>query len=105
MKKINKVIKFEDLPGDALAALSNQYPEGWEDFVRKITKPNGDSFYAINVDTKDISYLAKVSVNIDAESTLDKMKVDFTDKRAEREAANHSKQDNGSSGDINEDEE
>ena len=50
MGKINKVIKFEDLPKDAIKAMAKQYPEGWKAYIRKITKPNGEYFHAINVE-------------------------------------------------------
>lgn len=73
MNKINRVIKFEDLPSDALEALEVKYPSGWKDFVRKITKPNGDYFHAINVDTHTVSYLVKVNVKVDSKSDLERI--------------------------------
>ncbi len=88
MDRINKVIKFEDLPQDALNALEKQYPEGWKAFIRKITKPNGDYFHAINVDTKKVSYLVKLDVKIDINSEMEKMVDDFMDENAEKEAQN-----------------
>ena len=50
MQKVKKVIKFKDLPENDVKVLYEKYPDGWEDFVRKITKPNGDYFYAINLE-------------------------------------------------------
>jgi hypothetical protein len=86
MDKINKVIKFEDLPKDALKALEKQYPEGWKAYIRKITKSNGDYFHAINVDTKNVSYLVKLNVKIDINMEMEKMVNDFIDENAEKEA-------------------
>lgn len=91
MEKIKKVIKLEDLPPEGFAALNKKYPEGWKDYVKKVTKPNGEYFYAINIDTKDASYLVKVSVKIDSKSDVEKLNFDYVDKMAEREAAKHSK--------------
>lgn len=99
MGKINKVIKLEDLPKVGLKALEKQYPEGWKAHIRKITKPNGDYFHAINVDTKEISYLVKLDVKIDIDSDMVKMVDDFIDENAEKEAQSDSK------GDDEEDEE
>ncbi len=93
MEKINKVVKFEDLPEDALKALALKYPDGWKAYIRKITKPNGKYFHAINVDTKKVSYLVKVDVKIDIDSELEKMVDDFIDLNAEKEAENHSRED------------
>lgn len=86
MEKINKVIKFEDLPQDAVKALEKKYPEGWKAYIRKITKPSGDFFHAINVDTKKVSYLVKLDVKIDMDSEMIKMVDDFIDVNAEKEA-------------------
>ncbi len=94
MGKINKVIKLEDLPKDGLKALEKQYPEGWKAHIRKITKPNGDYFHAINVDTKEISYLVKLDVKIDMNSDMVKMVDDFIDENAEKEAKSDSGDEN-----------
>ncbi len=91
MEKMNKVIKLEDLPKNGLKALEKQYPEGWKAHIRKITKPNGDYFHAINVDTKEISYLVKLDVKIDIDSDMVKMVDDFIDENAEKEAQSDSK--------------
>lgn len=86
MNKIKKVVKFEDLPPEALEAISKKYPDGWKDFVRKVTKPNGDFFHAIDIDTADASYLVKVNVKIDSKSDVEKITESFIDKEAEKEA-------------------
>lgn len=93
MNKIKKVINLEDLPRDGIRALLKKYPEGWKDYVRKVTKPSGDYFYAIDVDTVQVSYLIKVDVKVDMDSQFDKLDINFTDENAEREAANHSSKD------------
>ena len=104
MDKINKVIKFEDLPKDALKAIEKQYPEGWKAYIRKITKPNGDYFHAINVDTKKVSYLVKLEVKIDMDSDMVKMVDDFIDLNAEKEAEHDSKDENGDEDDDDDNE-
>ncbi len=45
--------------------LKKKYPFGYQDYVIKVTKPNGDYFYAVTLDTDDASYLVKVNVKID----------------------------------------
>ena len=100
MEKIKKVVKIEDLPEDGLRALYRKYPDGWKDYVRKVTKPSGDFFYAINVDTDSISYLVKVSVKVDSKSDLERLEDEFADKNAEKEAENdHSLDDDASESD------
>lgn len=90
MEKIKKVVKLEDLPEDGFKALYKKYPEGWKDYVRKITKPSGDFFYAIDIDTDTISYLVKVPVKIDSKTDIERLEEEFTDKNAEKEAENDS---------------
>lgn len=107
MGKLNKVIKFEDLPKNAIKAMEKQYPEGWKAYIRKITKPNGDYFHAISVDTKDVLYMVKLEVKIDIGSDMVKMVDDFMDKNAEKEArydANDEKDEEEDSGDDDEEE-
>jgi len=92
MSKINKVIKLEDLPIEAMEALEEKYPEGWQDHVRKITKPNGGFFYALNVDTQTVSYLVKVDVMVDPNGDIGKIDDHLIDKKAEKAAESHCKE-------------
>ncbi len=103
MEKIKKVVKLEDLPSDGIKALYKKYPEGWKDYVRKITKPSGEFFYAINVDTDTISYLVKVNVKVDSKSDVERLEDDYSDKNAEREAENDSSMDDEPSTDDDDD--
>ncbi|MCF8378129.1 MAG: hypothetical protein K9H49_01050 [Bacteroidales bacterium] len=80
MNKINKVIKFSDLPAEAFQKLLQKYPDGWRDHVRKITKPNGEYFYAINVDTDTVSYLVKVDIKVDTKSDVEKLEDSLIEK-------------------------
>ncbi len=66
MTKIKKIASIEKLPEDVLDALQERYPEGWEGEMRKITKPNNDYFYAIELDYEDVSYMVKVPFDIDS---------------------------------------
>lgn len=93
MNKINKVIKLEDLPEEGLEALDSKYPDGWQDHVRKITKPNGTSFYAFNLDTQLVSYLIKVEVNVDSSGEFEVLDEQLLDKKAEKAAQSHSRAD------------
>lgn len=66
MNNRKKVIThLNNLPPEVLEALHNKYPDGYMNYVFKVTKPNNDFFYAVTVDTEDTSYLVKVNVKID----------------------------------------
>jgi hypothetical protein len=80
MGKVRKVIKYADLPEDAAKALTHKYPGGWRDFVRKITTPNGETFYAIDIDSESGSYLVKMNVKVDSKSFIEKNSQSFLEK-------------------------
>lgn len=88
MEKVKKVVKMEDIPSEAMEALLKKYPDGWKDFVKKISKPNGEFFFAVDVDTETASYLVKVNVKVDSKSDVEKIHDSFADKEAEKEAEN-----------------
>ncbi|MFO8021837.1 MAG: hypothetical protein R6U65_05165 [Perlabentimonas sp.] len=65
MNKKKLVISYKNLSPELTKMLKNRYPFGYQDHVIKVTKPNGDYFYAVTLDTEDASYLVKVNVKID----------------------------------------
>jgi hypothetical protein len=65
MEKKRLVVSYKNCSEEVLEAIKKKYPMGYNDFVMKVQKPNGDFFYAITVDTADASYLIKVDVKID----------------------------------------
>ena len=91
MTLIRKMVKFEDLPDEAFEVLEELYPDGWQDEVRKITKPNGDHFYAISVETENAIYLAKVNFDVDTQSITDDIDDIIDKKEAKAAQAYHKK--------------
>jgi hypothetical protein len=66
MGKVNKVISFQNLTPELLEILHKKYTDGYQNHVIKVTTPKNDFFYAVTLDTPDVSYLVKVPVKIDA---------------------------------------
>lgn len=66
MRKINKVVNYQNLTSDLLELLHKKYPDGYQNHVIKVTTPKNDSFYGVTLDTLDTSYLIKVPVKIDS---------------------------------------
>lgn len=92
MNKTRKVVKLKDLPHDAIQVLMKKYPDGLEeDHVRKITKPNGEYFYAVDVETETVSYLVKIDVELDQYSDEETLDLDFIDEKAEMMAKKQAK--------------
>jgi hypothetical protein len=65
MEKKRLVVSYKNCSEEVLEAIKKKYPNGYNDFVIKVQKPNNDFFYAITVDAADASYLVKVDVKID----------------------------------------
>jgi len=65
MEKKRLVVSYKNCTEEVIEAIKKKFPNGYNDFVIKVQKPNNDFFYAITVDTADASYLVKVDVKID----------------------------------------
>ncbi|MBN1338505.1 MAG: hypothetical protein JXA03_04230 [Bacteroidales bacterium] len=72
MTKKKIVTSMEKISQELKERIYELYPDGWSNHVKRITKPTGDFFYAITVDTDDSTYLVKVPVKIDSKSDLEK---------------------------------
>ena len=66
MRKTNKVISVQNLSPEMLDALNKKYPDGYTNYVMKVSLTADNSFYAVTLDMPDASYLVKVPVKIDS---------------------------------------
>ncbi len=60
------VISYKNLSDELLDLVKKKYPYGYTDSMIRIDKGPGDFFYAIMLETEDVSYLIKVDVKIDS---------------------------------------
>lgn len=72
MTKRKIVTSMEKISQELRDRIYEVFPDGWSNHVKRITKPTGDFFYAITVDTEDATYLIKVPVKVDSKSDLEK---------------------------------
>lgn len=75
MVKKRIITSFEKLSPALKGQLQKAYPDGYLDSVRKIDKPNGEFFYAIGLETNEVSYLVKIPVKVD--ETIDDLDEDL----------------------------
>lgn len=71
MKRIIKNIN--NISDEVKEAVLEKYPDGWEDVVMRIDKPDKSFFHAITVDTEDSSYMIKVDVEVDSIEQLERL--------------------------------
>lgn len=67
-----KVIKsLENLSGDLLELLRNQYPNGYESSITRITNAKREPIFVFPLETEDATYLVKVPVTKNSEGEYD----------------------------------
>lgn len=59
------VVSYKNLSPELQEEIKKQYPNGYTDSMLRIDKDPGDFFYAIMLETDDVSYLVKVDVKVD----------------------------------------
>ncbi|MEG1499034.1 MAG: hypothetical protein RRX93_05275 [Bacteroidales bacterium] len=65
VKKISKIVSYDKLDPKIKALFDAKYTDGYENFVTRYPKPNGEYFYAVSLDTEEVNYMIKVDVAID----------------------------------------
>lgn len=65
-KKKRVVISMSNVTPEIQDAILKKYPNGYSNYIIKVSKGNDEFFHAITVDTEDASYLIKVQVKVDA---------------------------------------
>jgi hypothetical protein len=60
------IVSYNNLSPELQEELRKQYPLGFTDSMQRYDKKEpGDFFYAVTLDTPDITYLVKIDVKID----------------------------------------
>lgn len=58
------ITSYSKLSEDLERLFKQTYPKGYEHAVVTINKPNGETIYAVRLETDDTSYLVRVEVKI-----------------------------------------
>ncbi len=67
-----KVIKsLENLSGDLLELIHNQYPNGYESSITRITNAKREPIFVFPLETEDATYLIKVPVTKNSDGEYD----------------------------------
>ncbi len=86
-QKLRRVVSYENMSEELAAAFNEKYPKGFSDYfpdIREYPKPNGDSFYAVTVETEDSIYLVKIKVKTDDAEDIERW-LDSDDTDSEEE--------------------
>lgn len=58
-------VSYKNLSPELQEEIKKQYPNGYTDSMLRVDKGPGDFFYAIMLETEEVSYLVKVDVKVD----------------------------------------
>ena len=75
----NIIVSYNKIDNDLKLELIKQYPDGYANYVHRYPKPNGEFFFAVPLDVKDMHYLVKVEVKVDNLITEDEFDKHFGD--------------------------
>ena len=59
------VVSYKNLSPELQEDIKKQYPNGYTDSMLRVDKGPGNFFYAIMLETEEVSYLVKVDVKVD----------------------------------------
>ncbi|MBR1793631.1 MAG: hypothetical protein IJ764_08360 [Bacteroidales bacterium] len=76
------IISYKNLSEDLKLFFKESYPDGYKDYIQKITKPDGEPLFVVPMETEDTSYLIRFDLKIDTlqAKDLDKEMFDSDDK-------------------------
>ena len=74
-RKKKLIVSYKNLTDDIRELFKDAYPDGYQEYMQKTFKPNGEPLFVVPLETDDTSYMIKFDVKIDTglvEEDLDK---------------------------------
>ena len=63
--KKNLIVSYKNLPDDIKELFKEAYPDGYNNYITKFVKPNGEAIFIVPFETEDTAYMVKFDVKID----------------------------------------
>lgn len=63
--KKNLIVSYKNLTDDLKELFKETYPDGYNDYLQKFIKPNGEAIFVVPFETDDTVYMVKFEVKID----------------------------------------
>ena len=64
-RKKNLIVSYKNLTDDLKELFKEAYPEGYNNYITKFVKPNGEAIFVVPFETDDTAYMVKFDVKID----------------------------------------
>lgn len=71
MEKKRVIKSLENLDPEIKVLLKKEYPDGFEDSLRRITNAKNEPFYVVPLETEDTAYLVKIAVKRNSDGEMD----------------------------------
>ena len=79
-RKKNLIVSYKNLTDDLKELFKEAYPDGYNNYLQRFTKPNGETIFVVPFETEDTCYMVKFEVVIDTlGEVLDKALFDDED--------------------------
>lgn len=86
--KKNLIVSYKNLSDDLKELFKESYPDGYDNYMQRFVKPNGETIFVVPFETDDTAYMVKFEVVIDTlGEDLDKALFDEDDDSKEDEFA------------------
>lgn len=87
-RKKNLIVSYKNLSEDLKEMFKETYPDGYNNYLQRFVKPNGETIFVVPFETDDTCYMVKFEVRIDPlGEDLDKALFDDDDSGKEDEFA------------------
>ena len=64
-RKKNLIVSYKNLTEELKEKLKEAYPDGYNNYLQRFTKPNGETIFVVPFETSDTCYMVKFEVKID----------------------------------------
>lgn len=64
-RKKNLIVSYKNLSDDLKEMFKEAYPDGYNNYLQKFVKPNGEAIFVVPFETTDTVYMVKFEVKID----------------------------------------
>lgn len=86
--KKNLIVSYKNLTDELKGLFKEAYPDGYDDYMQRFVKPNGETIFVVPFETDDTAYMVKFEVKIDTlGEDLDKALFDDEEEGKEDEFA------------------
>ena len=69
--KKNLIVSYKNLSDEMKEMFKERYPEGYNDYLQRFEKPNGEVIFVVPMETEDTVYMVKFDVKTNVENFSD----------------------------------